>query len=168
MERSEPKIFAIYWREETPADRYNTSKLLKILTVRELAAQMDAKSGSSPIVLNLLNPGLYRSSLFRHAAFSLNLVISTGLFLLGLTAEMGSRTLLAATVGGRETHRKHVDNYKINNPNPFIMSEKGARVQKKVCAEPINYSREHSAQHRESCVRCTTIKCGPSSYYESF
>lgn len=74
MERSDPEIFATYRREETSADRYNTSKLLEVLMVRELAAQMDAKGGGNPIVLNSLNPGLCRSSLFRHAAFPLNLV----------------------------------------------------------------------------------------------
>lgn len=48
---------------------------------------------------------------------------------------MGSRTLLAAAFGGRETHGKHMDNCKVNNPSPFVMSEEGARVQKKVYAE---------------------------------
>ncbi|KAH8882868.1 NAD(P)-binding protein [Thozetella sp. PMI_491] len=133
-ERSEPNIFSVYRSTQMSDDRYNTSKLIEILVMRELVTRMDA-SGKNPVIVNTLNPGLCRSTLFRHALFPLNIVLNLGLFFFGRTAEMGSRTLLAAACGDVETHGQHMDSCRVANPSSFVRSAEGERVQKKVYEE---------------------------------
>lgn len=60
------------------------------------------------MVINYVNPGLCKTDLSRNASFGLRMAITTANFLLGRTAEMGSRNLMYATVAGKESHGKYL------------------------------------------------------------
>jgi hypothetical protein len=117
-------------------ERYGTSKLLDVLVVQELAERLDAaSSGASPVVVNTANPGLCKSSLFRDIHAVGQFLVAGLTFLIGRTSEQGSRALMAAVEGGRESHGKYVDSGKVEDPSFFVLSEKGKAVQKKVWDE---------------------------------
>jgi retinol dehydrogenase 12 len=115
-------------------DRYNTSKLLDVMLTRELARRLDSLE-NNPIIVNSINPGLCKSELFRHAKFPLNMVIRIGSFLLARSTEMGSRTLVAGAVAGKESHGKYMDSCKVHTPSPYVESEEGNRMQAKLFTE---------------------------------
>lgn len=125
-------------------DRYNVSKLLVVLLVRELAAALDASASSSTggggkprVVVNALNPGFCRTQLFRRMPFPFDYVVALGLLLLGRTAEMGSRTLVVAAAAGEETQGKYMESCQLRDPSPYAMSEDGRKMGKKVYEELI-------------------------------
>lgn len=111
-------------------DRYNVSKLLEILTIRELAPAMTA-SGKPKVIINTLTPGFCHSELMRHAMFPLNLIAWIGKLLLARTTEMGSRTLVAAAAAGEETHGVYMVDCKAKEPSKWVLSEKGRATQKR-------------------------------------
>ncbi|RDW95130.1 short-chain dehydrogenase protein [Coleophoma crateriformis] len=115
-------------------DRYNLSKLLEILTVRELATAMDA-SGKPKVILNTLTPGFCHSELMRHAVFPLNLLGWIGKRLIGRSTEMGSRTLVAAAAAGNESHGKYMTDCVVREPSKFVRSVDGEKTQKKFYKE---------------------------------
>jgi len=79
--------------------RYNVSKLLEVFFVRALAPRL-AESKKPELVLNYLTPGLCHSELAREMG-SFFAVVK---FFLARTTEMGSRSLVDAAQGGKETH----------------------------------------------------------------
>lgn len=113
-------------------DRYNTSKLLEVLLVRQLASEM---APNDPVIINALTPGLCRTTFFRHAPGLLRAILEIGVRLVGRTAEVGSRCLMAAAAAGRESHGGYMENCKLKGPGPFIESEEGAQLQKRVYDE---------------------------------
>ncbi len=56
------------------------------------------------------------------------------LWTLAWTAEQGSRTLVHATIAGKDSHGVMLDRYKISNKilAPWIQSREGEKVQEKV------------------------------------
>ncbi len=117
-------------------ERYGTTKLLDVLFVQELAERLDAAApGANPIVVNTANPGLCKSSLFRNLFFVIQLVASTLIVLIGRSSENGSRALMAAAAGGRESHGQYVDCGKVMDPSPLVLSEQGKAAQKRVWEE---------------------------------
>lgn len=110
-------------------DRYNTSKLLEVFIVRQLASEMAL---NDPVIINALSPGLCRSSLFRHSGGFLRAVLEIGVRIIGRTSEVGSRSLMSAAAGGKETHGGYMDNCKLRDPGPFVTGEEGKQVQKRV------------------------------------
>ncbi|KAG9234668.1 short-chain dehydrogenase/reductase-like protein [Amylocarpus encephaloides] len=117
-------------------DRYNTSKLLQILVVRELAPLLTrSTSPSQDIIINTLTPGLCHSALMRHAVFPLNVLAAIGKTLLARSTEVGSRTLFSAAVAGRETHGCYMADCVVREPSAYVRSAKGAEVQKRVWKE---------------------------------
>ncbi|RYP12644.1 hypothetical protein DL767_011179 [Monosporascus sp. MG133] len=113
-ERTAPSIFEALKSGDNMMDRYNTSKLLEILIVRELAREME-KTGAPKVVLNTACPGFCRTSLYRDVPFPLWLAVPIALLLLGRTSEMGSRTLVKAAVADEETHGKHIVDCSVGN-----------------------------------------------------
>jgi retinol dehydrogenase 12 len=104
--------------------------------VQELAERLDAASaGASPVVVNTANPGLCKSSLFRDVHAIGQLMVTGLTLLIGRTSEQGSRALMAAVDGGRESHGKYVDSGKVEDPSFFVQSEKGKAVQKRLWDE---------------------------------
>ncbi|KAL2152507.1 hypothetical protein VTH82DRAFT_5691 [Thermothelomyces myriococcoides] len=136
VEKDQPRIFEAFRPGGAMQERYMTTKLLDILIMRELAAQLDAaNAGTSPVVVNAANPGLCKSSLFRNVFLIGQFFLAIVTFVIGHTSEQGARALLAAATGGRETHGKYVDCGKVDDPSPFVMSKKGEVAQKRVWDE---------------------------------
>ncbi|KAF3761944.1 NAD(P)-binding protein [Cryphonectria parasitica EP155] len=132
-EREELKgLEAFKGKENMNEDRYNTSKLLSIWIVREMAARM---APNDPVVLNCINPGFCRTELFRHNTFPLNYIVRCTLRLLGRTAEMGSRTVMAAAAAGRESHGQYMDSCVVRTPSKLVVSAEGQNLQSRVYEE---------------------------------
>lgn len=117
-------------------DRYNTSKLLEVLTVRSLAAAMQAgPHATQPVILNNLNPGLCHSELAR------NIKGIGGWFfwflkvVLARSTEEGSRTIVEAASIGDESHGQYMSEALIRDPSPFVLSEEGKKTQERVYTE---------------------------------
>ncbi|EEQ86444.1 hypothetical protein RJZ56_005759 [Blastomyces dermatitidis] len=114
-------------------ERYEVSKLLEILVVREIAPKL-ADSG---VILNLINPGFCQSGLMREFHW-LVLVIKTMLtHIMVRTTEVGSRTLVAAAAEGDESHGTYMVDGKVSNRHlsAFVKSEDGKIAGKKVWEE---------------------------------
>lgn len=79
-------------------DRYNVSKLLNVLWTRELASKVDA----SQVIINTVNPGLVKSSLYRENTNGIEKKFTE---FFGRTTEEGARTIIdAAVIQGPQTH----------------------------------------------------------------
>ncbi|KAI9647487.1 hypothetical protein NHQ30_003872 [Ciborinia camelliae] len=115
-------------------DRYNVSKLLEILIIRELAPRL-SESEKEPIILNTLTPGFCHSELMRHAVFPLNIFTRIGKSLMARTTEVGSRTLVAAAAAGQESHGHYMVDCAVSEPSKYVRSEKGKNAQIRVYAE---------------------------------
>jgi len=113
-------------------DRYNVSKLLQILLARQLAEEVGPPG---PVIVNTINPSLCKTTLFRYAPSILMFIVSIFLFFLGRTAEMGSRTLMAAAFGGEDTHGKYLDSCEIYDPSRYVLSEEGRKMRQKLMGE---------------------------------
>ncbi|KAK1143700.1 hypothetical protein N8T08_006100 [Aspergillus melleus] len=111
------------------AERYETSKLLQVLALREMAAQATDNS----VVMNMVNPGFCHSQLGREIGF----VFSMIKMVLARSTEVGSRTLVAGAASGEESHGKYMTNGLVNNDalSPFVRSEEGDKTQKKIWGE---------------------------------
>ncbi|KAH7310268.1 short-chain dehydrogenase/reductase-like protein [Rhexocercosporidium sp. MPI-PUGE-AT-0058] len=134
VEQTEPSIFPALNDPKYQQDKYNVSKLLEVLTVRELAPSITA-SGKAKITLNCLTPGFCHSELMRDAPFPLNILAPVAKFFLARTTEVGSRTLVSAAAASEETHGMYLQDLKIKEPSKWVRSEKGKESQKKVYTE---------------------------------
>ena len=110
--------------------RYFDSKLLEILYGRSLASAISS-SPKPLVVLNLLNPGLCASELFRDpsAAFKLQMKV------MARSAEEGSRALVDAVGRGKESHGEYLSDCKIARVSDFVLSKKGVKTQSRVWEE---------------------------------
>lgn len=134
-ERTQPSIFAAFKDKTTMSDdRYNTSKLLVTLIGRELAANL-ASSPANPIVLNIVTPGFCKSQITRNLPAPGKYGVALAQALIGRKTEVGSRTLVHAASAGPETHGKYLDSCRVSEPSPFVRSDEGMEVQKRVYAE---------------------------------
>ena len=133
-QRDAPSVFEELRGDDHPRDRYNVTKLLEVLVVRELAAEMD-KAGAPRVVLNTLTPGFCRTDLYRHVPFPLNLFTAAATLTLGRTSEMGSRNLVKAAAAGEESHGGYIMNCALGPVSSFVRSREGGEIQKKVFKE---------------------------------
>lgn len=132
-ERKQTRIFDAYkGKQNMNEDRYNTSKLLEIWIVRELAARMSPRD---PVIVNCLNPGFCQTNLFRHMPFPLDYIVGGGLRLIGRTSEMGSRTLLGAAAADRQSHGKFLDSCVAREPGRLVVGQEGPELQRRVYSE---------------------------------
>lgn len=101
--------------------RYNVTKLIQLLLVRQLARHVTESSsyssqpgkGSSSVVVSILNPGAVRTDIMREAGFFFRLYLQFLWLVLMRTAEEGGRTLVHAAKGGQETHGQYLDDCKV-------------------------------------------------------
>ncbi|KAI1618568.1 short-chain dehydrogenase/reductase [Exophiala viscosa] len=110
-------------------ERYPTSKLLEVLVIRAIAPKL----AGSGVILNYLNPGLCHSELSREAGWGLAILK----FFLARTTEVGSRTLVASTTAGPESHGKYMTDAKVEDAalSPFVRSDDGKKAADKVWSE---------------------------------
>ncbi|KAF2233634.1 NAD(P)-binding protein [Viridothelium virens] len=97
--------------EMTMRDRYPVSKLIELLGVRAMAA--DLPLPQSGVIINSLSPGICKTQLNRNSPFWVWLQIEIMRLLVARTAEQGSRTLLHAAVVGEEGHGKFLTDCEI-------------------------------------------------------
>ncbi|KAF3060321.1 Short-chain dehydrogenase TIC 32, chloroplastic [Daldinia childiae] len=134
-QRTDEPVFESFRKPGIMGLRYAYSKLLVVLIGRELAKRIDAKDGGPRVILNLVDTGLCNTNLFRDARFPLSRFLSTMLWLLGRSSEMGSRCLVAAALAGPETHGKYMEDCRISKESRFVYSSKGAQIQTRVFDE---------------------------------
>ncbi|KAL8713666.1 MAG: hypothetical protein Q9220_002192 [cf. Caloplaca sp. 1 TL-2023] len=118
------------------AERYFCSKLLQIYCVRALASLTTAQSPSSsyPITINIVNPGFCHSELGREAGWQLYIM---GLFL-ARTAEVGSRTIVAAAaMGGEQYHGEYISDGKVEGLGALVVGKEGKEVERRVWREVV-------------------------------
>ncbi|KAI0019597.1 short-chain dehydrogenase [Xylariomycetidae sp. FL0641] len=140
--RHAPSILeALRGGDDDMDDRYNVTKLLDLLLVRELAAETDA-NGKPPVTITAVNPGLCRSQLFREAKFPLSWFMPVSLFLLGRTNEMGARNFMAAALADESWHGQYVSECKPCPPSSFVRSKEGEEAQKRVYEELVDLLEE--------------------------
>ena len=95
------------------ADRYATSKLLDLYAMRELAAQTTA-SEKTPVVINIINPGLCHSELVRHIKGPRAKLMKLVDVALARTAEQGSRMHFLSAQSGMESHGKWMSDGRVS------------------------------------------------------
>ena len=140
-QRTEPDIFAALDDKTKSAmdDRYPLSKLLEVLAVRYGLgpALKNTAPKDGTVVVNYLNPGFCKTELSRDAKGLMALQFSVMKALLGRTAEVGSRTLVAAAAAGEESQGAYMTDGVVadDEVSEFVRSEEGERVGKKLWAE---------------------------------
>lgn len=122
-------IFPTLDSEKLPLNRYFVSKLLEILIVREIGPSLR----DSPVILNVLNPGLCYSGFAAQDGAGVIKSAGISLFMLVMAArstEVGSRTLVAAAAAGRESHGKYMYDGLVDDAyvSPWVQSDEGALV----------------------------------------
>ncbi|ROW11632.1 hypothetical protein VMCG_01350 [Cytospora schulzeri] len=128
-EWKEASVFGALDRSDDLNERYPLSKLLEVLTVRQIAPGLEGKG----VVLNLNNPGLCHSELSRESGWGLAITK----FFLARTTETGSRTLVAAATVGEESHGKYITDGFVSDESlsPFVKSQDGKKASEKVWKE---------------------------------
>jgi retinol dehydrogenase-12 len=137
-ERHEDSIFEALKKNDSKymANRYPTSKLVLILAVRAMAADMSKGTHTSePVVLNNVNPGLCHSSLSRDFTGFQGMTFWLMKLILARKTEVGSRTLVFGAAAGKESHGEYMSICVVAQPSPFVRSEEGAKTQERVYAE---------------------------------
>ncbi|CAK7263075.1 hypothetical protein SEPCBS119000_000298 [Sporothrix epigloea] len=134
VEQRAPVIFDALKDPKTMShDRYNVSKLLEVLAVRELAGILE-KNGV-PVTVNTVNPGLCRTQLFRTLPLVFRYVMLAGTYAIGRTSSMGARTLIMGAAGGPETHGQYMDTGEVYPVSTFVTSQAGVDAQRRVWTE---------------------------------
>ncbi|KAJ5696141.1 hypothetical protein N7536_006553 [Penicillium majusculum] len=105
-------------------DRYNTSKLLNILWLRELSSKV-----GSNLIVNGVNPGLCASTLHRSDTPS---GINTFNKVFAWTAAQGGHNLVDAAVQHSQAQGAYLSEQTIKKLSPFVLSTQGKKAQTKV------------------------------------
>ncbi|KAL1643101.1 hypothetical protein SLS58_005070 [Diplodia intermedia] len=151
VDEKEGSIFAALRdeRRSDMPDRYNVSKLLEVLVVRELAASPSLMGGGGggspdspyPVVVTAPNPGLCASALRRelYDAEKANVAVRWGVWLLERLlerpAEEGARNFVTCASAGAAWHGRYVSDGVPKEPAALVLSEEGAKLQRRVWEE---------------------------------
>ncbi|TVY92653.1 hypothetical protein LAWI1_G001451 [Lachnellula willkommii] len=96
-----------------PINRYEISKLMQILFVRELVSHIKANNPPSLLVIiNLVNPGLCVSTLATRdeKPLAARIIESIIYKIIGRTTEVGSCTLVLGASAGPTSHGEYMSN----------------------------------------------------------
>lgn len=93
--------------------RYATSKLMELLAVQGLHADLAASDKPGRIITSVVNPGFVKTSVMRESTGLMALFVPVMQVLLSRTAEVGARTLVHAAEGGRETDGQYLDDCQV-------------------------------------------------------
>lgn len=116
-------------------NRYEISKLMQILLVRELVSRINASNSPSPsVTINLVNPGLCVSTLAarNEKPLGARILESLSYAVLARTTEVGSRTLVLGACAGPASHGEYMADGDVQAVEPWIYEDVGKRAQKKV------------------------------------
>lgn len=132
----EGEIFNKLNNKETAemAQRYCLSKLMEILLVRELVADIRLKREQDSVIINTVNPGFCRTTLDRGS----NQSIVRNLFklLLARTSEMGSRTEFhAAVCTSIDDQGQYLSNCQRSETSEYVKSREGKLMGRRLYKE---------------------------------
>ena len=136
-ERLSPSIFAALADPQSAnmGDRYPTSKLLEILTVRSLASAISSSPNSPKVILNTPSPGFCHSALMRDTT-GLGAYAMHGMkAIFARTTEVGARNFIAAACAGEESHGQYMSECVVKEPSAFVRSREGEVTQGRVYDE---------------------------------
>jgi len=91
--------------------RYQLSKLVQIYAFLHFATLVPVSR--TGVVMSIMNPGLFKSALSRHARLAMRAQVSAANLLLGRTAEMSSRAVLHGLVMDGKSHGSYIESCKI-------------------------------------------------------
>jgi retinol dehydrogenase-12 len=114
-------------KKENMADRYNCSKLLEVFASRQMVAD-HMSDPNYPVITNYINPGFCHSELMREMS-TIGLIIKY--LMRARTTEVGSRTLVHATVAGPESHGQFLSDCTVKEPAPFVTTAEGKAFQER-------------------------------------
>lgn len=101
------------WAQLLTVGRYNVTKLIELLIVRELAEQITKSSKPGRITTSVINPGFVKTEIMRDATFLFKVYVVLLAAAMSRTPEEGGRTLVNAAEGGEETHGQYLDDCKV-------------------------------------------------------
>ncbi|KAK5053198.1 hypothetical protein LTR84_002172 [Exophiala bonariae] len=111
-------------------DRYNASKALEVLFVRELVSRLGSDDHS--VVITLVNPGLCRSALDRNGPAIQRYILAGFRYTVGRSTEVGSRTLIHGATAGPSSHGEFMSDGVNQNVAEWIRTDMGKKAQVKV------------------------------------
>ncbi|KIJ68096.1 hypothetical protein HYDPIDRAFT_107736 [Hydnomerulius pinastri MD-312] len=118
--------------------RYELSKLLEVMFVRELASRLP---NPTPVAVSAINPGFCHSRLTRSIEGNpiVNLVLRAMKAMLARTTEVGSRTLVHPAVepGERTRHGRYISCCEVSEESDYVLSDEGKEVSRRLWAETI-------------------------------
>ena len=127
--------------------RYQVSKLLEVLLVRELVARLQssttggASAGPPPVIINLVNPGLCTSTLGVRDAQP-PLVVRIVRRILDRTTEVGARTFVLAASAPAASHGEFQSDGKTQDVEAWIYTDVGQNAQRKVWEQTVRVLEE--------------------------
>ncbi|KAI1647503.1 NAD(P)-binding protein [Daldinia loculata] len=117
-------------------DRYNATKLLNVLWMRELSA----KAAGSNVIIDAVNPGFCQSTLHRTDSSG-----SSFANLIGWTAAQGGHCLTdAATQHEEDGNGAYMSEQSVKSPSPFVLSPAGRSAQTKIWNETIQLLKDEA------------------------
>ncbi|KAF2866327.1 NAD(P)-binding protein [Massariosphaeria phaeospora] len=117
-------------KKSNMADRYNVSKLLVVLLVKQMAAL--APLESSAVIVNNVGPGYCKSELGREQSAMLNALAGA---MGARTTEVGSRMVVYGATAGSESHGQYVPDCEVKPTGGLTKGKEGEDLQKRVWAE---------------------------------
>lgn len=122
------------------ADRYNVTKLLEVMFVRELAARLPTPT---PVVACTVHPGFCRSNLFRDLDskwYTRLLIPLAGVLFSARTSEEGSRTLIHAAIGSDELamHGRYLSSCRVTEESDYLFTPEGKSFSGRLWTETID------------------------------
>jgi retinol dehydrogenase 12 len=122
------------------ADRYNTSKLLVMLCVRELAtiiSSAEKHAGKPLVVVNAAAPGFAKTELFRTEYENWSFGRRAFYNAAGRSSEEASRALVHGVSAGRVSHGQYLSECTVKQTSSFVRSTLGGQTQTRVWDELI-------------------------------
>ncbi|KAI6094871.1 NAD(P)-binding protein [Pisolithus croceorrhizus] len=122
------------------ADRYNVTKLLQVMFVRELASRLPSPT---PVVACTVQPGFCRSNLFRDLDdkwYARTFVSLASVLFSARTPEQGSRALVHAAVGDDELamHGRYLSSCQVTEEDDYIFTPEGKALSGRLWIETID------------------------------
>lgn len=140
-EKSSPRILHALNDKTNPAalaERYQTTKLLEVLFFREFASRV-IRSTAEPInpIVNIPNPGFNDNAVWQGQPTSYVYKALFDLFVrfVGRPVDQGAMTIVDAAAAGEESHGSYLDDQVVTEPSPFVGTDQGAKVARKLFAE---------------------------------
>ncbi|KAH7921754.1 NAD(P)-binding protein [Leucogyrophana mollusca] len=123
-----------YCTPQVMQERYNVSKLLQVIFVRELAARLPTPT---PVSISTVHPGLCYSNIDRDLSGFLKYFLLCLKSISGRSTEVGSRTLVHPAVAPdeRSRHGRYLSSCEVAEDSDWVLSEEGRAVAKKIWAE---------------------------------